>query len=221
MRKIIISLGYMLTCLVASGQYVDNLLDLDLGVVVVKPMGKKTLNGSPTLFSNYTTGFGLNFAARYQLSNGIIAGAKWTGVSHQSHNEPSIKILEEPTSFTQQLLLVLGYKLGPSLLEDRLVLTGFIESGLSIHRLEVASYKIFSEFPLEQETRLKETDFTANLIGRVSYDASSKQRYYLTLGYQFIKAGHVTYEETSFHGLQVSVGITLKLLRNRYYQYGL
>lgn len=200
---------------IVNAQYMNNKLDVRLSAITATPMGTKSIDGLPSLFANYQGTIGLMISSRYQVFGDIGIGLDYISTTFDKNRVERFPSIADPSSTFNTFLASLSYIRG-----RRLEYGAKISAGITSHSLEINHLIIPTEFPVFPDQRFfNETEFAMQGGLLVGYHPSSELKFVLELMYQQTGAGNLLYVDESFRSFILSVGLTKKLLKNKFFQY--
>lgn len=220
MKSIIFSLSFLLITFKAWSQYPENRLNIDAGVQLQQPIGSMVNEFGYTLLPNYGSGIGMFLAGTYELPSHILIGGRISSASFSNHTAEPTLLTVNPSSFLLHWSLTGGYNLSlQQWLKIPLAFQTLVEFGLTNHQLSVDGFRLFADRPVNAGNEYNESDLMAGISAQFTYDINLKYKGFIGAGYQFVRADHVLYRDESFQFLSVRMGLTLRLLHNKFYRF--
>lgn len=224
MRKLITVLFFAGHSLLSQGQHLENKIDLGLGISSHMPVGPTELNHEsdfvyPSLFGNYSNGFGGNVDLNYHLSERFRLGIR-VEMAHFSSwkGDKRVFLLEDPA------LSLISFSASGH------YLPGFLQWsnpkfrwGLFVAPQLVSQMLKWDENLQEQANQPDHSNSTMHpgfMTGiSLFYASGNFIGLRMDVYYQYVKADNVYHLDPSFQALNVSLGVYMKLLQNKYFRY--
>ena len=213
----ILLLGFLIGFTVSSNaQYIDNFINISATYVHFSSLSQKNIDAIPSLIPNYEDNAG------YELSiSGKILKQGWVGLGYRKVNFTNYQknienpLLQDPSSFFSSLFIVLNYTKG-----NRIEVSPEVSFGPVFHSFNAKDIKVSTDDPNYRFPKdFNEIELGFDIGLRANYHLNNSSKLTVKANYHYMSAGHQLYLDKSFQAICFSMGMQIKLLKNKYFKY--
>ncbi|MCV9386740.1 hypothetical protein [Reichenbachiella ulvae] len=217
-RLIQIVIILVLGSTLCEAQYINSKVLLGAEAVLAKPVGPKTSDGFSSLFANYSSGIGYSAQVEVETLQQLFVGLEFTQINFGNTLASAEYLMKNPSSrFTMVYGSIRYFVKSP--LVSKLNYSFSASGGMVNHDLSMDRLIVSSEQEVEEPTEYKDNSWGGKVGAMICYDVHQSIQTFAEVGYSYIQADHVLYADKSFQSLSLSLGINVKLFKNKYFMY--